>query len=69
MPGKARSKPEQKASLIQWAAHRFGVAVEHVGINHCGSDISMPKQFLNGKDVISDSSRGAFAAYFGPKLI
>jgi len=52
MPGKARSKPEQKASLIHGAAHRFEAAVEHVGINHCNFDIFMPKQFLNGTDVI-----------------
>jgi len=46
MPGKFRSKPEQKASLIQRAAHRFGASVEQVGINHRGFDIFMPKQFL-----------------------
>ena len=50
--GKGRDKPEPKVSLIQRAAHRLRSAVEHVGVNHRGFNVFMPKQFLYGTDVV-----------------
>jgi len=37
---------------IQWAAHRLGSAIEHMGVDHCGFDIFVTEQFLFGTNVV-----------------
>ena len=39
--------------FIQRAAYGFRLAVEHMGIDHCGFDILVTEKFLNGVDIIA----------------
>ena len=42
-----------KASLIQWAAHRFRFAIKHMSVNHGRFDIFMTEQFLHCADIVT----------------
>ena len=37
---------------VGWAADAERAAVEHVGVDHCGSDVAVAEQFLNRADVM-----------------
>lgn len=39
--------------MIQGTYHAFATAVEDMGINHRGSYILVPKQFLNSPNIIT----------------
>jgi len=38
---------------IQWTSYGFRLAVEHMGIDHCGFNILVTEKFLHGADIIS----------------
>ena len=37
---------------VGWAADAEWAAVQHVGVDHGGSDVAVAQQFLNGADVM-----------------
>jgi hypothetical protein len=39
--------------FIQRAARGFRPVIEHMGIDHCGFDILVTENFLNGADIIA----------------
>jgi len=38
-------------SIIQWAFDRHSPALEHMGVDHSGTDILVAEQFLDGANV------------------
>ncbi len=43
---------------IEGAADGQGASVEHVGVDHSGFDVFVPKQFLHGADVVAIFEQG-----------
>jgi len=39
--------------LIEWASDGESAFGQDVGIDHCGTDVMMTKEFLNGADIIA----------------
>lgn len=39
--------------LVEGAAHGEGASVEDVGVDHCGGDVAVAQELLDGADVVA----------------
>jgi hypothetical protein len=46
-------KARTLGASVQWAAHRLGTTVEHVGVDHGGLDILVTEELLDSPDIVT----------------